>query len=49
MLRALHHRFHAPGQTVRSAESALWATGILLATLLAILILFLGVFATRAV
>jgi hypothetical protein len=50
MLRALHHRIHGPGEpTYRTVESALRATGLLIATLLAIVILFLGVFATRAI
>ncbi len=49
MLRAFH-RVHGPGDPVqRSVESALEAAGILIATLLAAAILFLGVFVTRAV
>lgn len=50
MLRALHHRFHGPGEPIHpTGESALWATGVLIATLLTIVILFLGVFVIRAV
>ena len=50
MLRALHHRIHSPAEPARrTVESALWTAGLLLATLLAIVILFLGVFVTRAV
>ena len=50
MLRALHHRTHGPGEPIhRTVESALWAAGLLIATLLAIVILFLGVFVTRAI
>lgn len=49
MLSALH-RVHGPEASVhRSVESALRAAGILIATLLAVVILFLGVFVTRAV
>jgi hypothetical protein len=50
MLRAFHHRIHGRGEPIHpTAESALWAAGALIATLLAIVILFLGVFVTRAI
>jgi hypothetical protein len=50
MLRALHHRPHGPGEPVpRTVVSALWAAGLLIGTLLAIVILVLGVFASRAI
>jgi hypothetical protein len=49
MLRALHNRIHGPGSPAsRTVESALWAAGLLTATILVIMILFLGVFVTRA-
>jgi len=50
MLRALHHRIQGRGVPIHpSAQSALWVAGVLIATLLAIVILFLGVFVTRAI
>ncbi len=50
MLCAFHHRIHGRGEPIHpTAESALWAAGAMIATLLAIVILFLGVFVTRAI
>ena len=49
MLCAFHHRIPGPGRPIHpTAESALWAAGALSAALLAIVILFLWVFVTRA-
>jgi hypothetical protein len=49
MLRAFHHQIHGRGEPIHvTAETALWTAGALIATLLAIVILFLGVFVTRA-
>lgn len=49
MLRASHHRIHGPGDPIRvTVESALWNAGALLATLVAIAILFFGILANRA-
>jgi len=45
-MRALHHRVHEPGPSIHgSVESHLWTAGF---TILALLILFLGVFVPRA-
>jgi len=50
MLRAFPHRIPGRAEPIPpTAESALWAAGALIATLLAIVILFLGVFVTRAI
>jgi hypothetical protein len=50
MVRAFTHRIHGAEEPIhRTVESALWAAGFLIATLLAILILLLGVFVTRAI
>jgi hypothetical protein len=47
MVHALHHRPH--GQVMQeTVRSTLWAAGVLIAMLLLILVLFLGVFAIRA-
>jgi putative FmdB family regulatory protein len=44
----LHHRIHEPRQAMLgTARYTLWASGVLIAMLLVILILFLGVFAFR--
>jgi len=49
MLRALPHRTHGREGPLRvTAESALWTTAVVVATLLAIAILFFGVLPTRA-
>jgi hypothetical protein len=47
MVHAFHHRVHGLGE--RGGESALRMTAVLIVTLLVIVILFLGVFVTRAV
>ena len=50
MLRAFDHRTHGPGEPIRrNVDSALWTAGLLIAMLLAIVILFLGVFVNRAI
>jgi len=50
MSRALHHRTHGRGEPLPPGEqSALWSAGVLIATLLLIVILFLGIFVGRAI
>ena len=49
MLRASHRRIHGREDSIHvTTESALWTAGALIATLLAIAILFFGVLASRA-
>jgi hypothetical protein len=48
MSQTLHQRFHGRQPFNPTQESSLWAAGALITTLLALLILLLSVFATRA-
>jgi hypothetical protein len=49
MVHTLHHRIHEPRQVIQGTfRSTLWGAGVLIAMLLVILVLFLGVFAIRA-
>ena len=45
MIDTFHHRMHSRGKQV---QSALFTAGVLIFTVLAIVILFLGVLVTRA-